>query len=82
VDTDVFQFFLDEMAKAVPKKQRVRQLLILDNASWHKAARLHWHHFEPKVLPGNSPDLNPINGSGCASKPIGFGTSLPEPLKS
>jgi transposase len=60
VDTDVFQFFLDEMAKAVPKKQGVRQILILDNASWHKSRRLHWHHFEPKFLPGYSPDFNPI----------------------
>jgi transposase len=60
VDTEVFQFFLDEMAKAVPKKEGIRQLLILDNASWHKAARLDWHHFEPKFLPGYSPDFNPI----------------------
>lgn len=60
VDTDVFQFFLDEMARAVPKKEGVRQLLILDNASWHKAVRLNWHHFEPKFLPGYSPDFNPI----------------------
>jgi hypothetical protein len=60
VDTDVFQFFLDEMAKAIPKKEGVRQLLILDNASWHKAARLNWHHFEPTYLPGYSPDFNPI----------------------
>ena len=60
VDTDVFQFFLDEMAKAVPKKEGVRQVLLLDNASWHKAARLQWHHFEPKFLPGYSPDFNPI----------------------
>lgn len=52
VDTDVFQFFLDEMAKAIPKKEGVRQLLILDNASWHKATRLNWHHFEPKFMPG------------------------------
>ena len=60
VDTDVFQFFLDELAKAVPKKEGVRQVFILDNASWHKAARLQWHHFEPKFLPGYSPDFNPI----------------------
>ena len=60
VDTDVFQLFLDEMAKAVPQKQGIRQVLILDNASWHKALRLHWHHFEPKFLPGYSPDFNPI----------------------
>jgi transposase len=60
VDTDVFQFFLDQMAQSVPKKKGIRQLLILDNASWHKAARLNWHHFEPKFLPGYSPDFNPI----------------------
>ena len=60
VDTDVFQFFLNEMAKAVPKKEGVRQLLVVDNASWHKAARLDWHHFEPKFLPSYSPDFNPI----------------------
>ena len=60
VDTDVFQFFLDQMAKAIPKKEGIRQLLILDNASWHKASRLNWHHFEPQFLPGYSPDFNPI----------------------
>ena len=60
VDTDVFQFFLDELAKAIPKKEGVRQILIVDNASWHRAARVRWHHFEPKFLPGYSPDFNPI----------------------
>jgi transposase len=60
VDTDVFQFFLDEMARAIPKKEGVRQILIVDNASWHRAAQVNWHHFEPKFLPGYSPDYNPI----------------------
>lgn len=60
MDTDVFQVFLDELSKAIPKKEGVRQILILDNASWHKAARLDWHHFESKFLPGYSPDFNPI----------------------
>ena len=60
VDTDVFQLFLDEFAKAVPKKEGKRQLLILDNASWHKSAHLNWHHFEPTYLPPYSPDFNPI----------------------
>lgn len=60
VDTGVFQFFLDEMATAVPKRENKRQLLVLDNASWHKAARLNWHHFEPVYLPAYSPDFNPI----------------------
>ena len=60
VDTDVFQFFLDEMAKAVPRREGLRQILIVDNASWHRASRVNWHHFEPKFLPGYSPDFNPI----------------------
>src|SRR5438093_2690011 len=60
VDTDVFQLFLDEMAKTIPKAEGKRQLLIVDNASWHKAARLNWHHFEPMYLPAYSPDFNPI----------------------
>jgi len=60
VDTDVFQVFLDHLAEAVPKDPNRRQLLLMDNASWHKAARLHWHHFEPVYLPGYSPDFNPI----------------------
>ena len=60
VDGDVFQFFLDEMAKAVPKKEGVRQILIVDNASWHRQSRVNWHHFEPKFLPAYSPDFNPI----------------------
>lgn len=60
VDSEVFQFFLDELAKAVPKKEGIRQVLILDNASWHKGAKLLWHHFEPKHLPAYSPDFNPI----------------------
>ena len=37
-----------------------RRLLIVDNASWHKAGRLNWHHFEVHYLPGYSPDFNPI----------------------
>lgn len=60
VDTDVFQFFLDEMAQAVPKKEHKRQLLIVDNASWHKSKQLNWHHFQPLYLPPYSPDFNPI----------------------
>jgi len=59
VDTDVFQVFLDHMAAVIPKNGK-RQLLVLDNASWHKAGRLNWHHFEPVYLPAYSPDFNPI----------------------
>jgi transposase len=60
VDTDAFQLFLDQLAQAVPREAGKRRLLIIDNASWHKAERLNWHHFEPRFLPAYSPDLNPI----------------------
>ena len=60
VDTDVFQCYLDYLAETVPPDPDKRRLLILDNASWHKADRLYWHHFEVKFWPGYSPDFNPI----------------------
>ena len=60
VDTDVFQCYLDHLAESIPPDPGKRRILILDNASWHKAARLQWHHFEVKFLPGYSPDFNPI----------------------
>jgi transposase len=60
MDTEIFQVYLDELAKAIPQKEGKRQLLIMDNASWHKARELHWHHFEPMYLPPYSPDFNPI----------------------
>ena len=57
VDSEVFQLFLDELAKET-EGQNI--LLILDNASWHKAKTLNWHHIQPEYLPPYSPDLNPI----------------------
>lgn len=60
MDTEIFQVYLDELAKAIPKNQEQRQLLVMDNASWHKSAQLNWHHFEPAYLPPYSPDFNPI----------------------
>jgi transposase len=60
VDTEVFQCYLDHLAEAIPPDPKKRRILILDNASWHKAARLDWHHFEVRFLPAYSPDLNPI----------------------
>jgi len=59
-NTDVFQAFLDILAKEQPLKEGIRQILILDNASWHKSNSLNWHHFEKEFLPAYSPDFNPI----------------------
>jgi hypothetical protein len=60
VDTDGFQLFLDQLAQAVPPQAGKRRILVIDNASWHKAERLNWHHFEPRYLPAYRPDLNSI----------------------
>jgi hypothetical protein len=59
-DTNVFQFFLDQLAETVPKEESARQLLTVDNASWHKAGRLNWHQFEPAYLPAYQLGFNPI----------------------
>jgi transposase len=59
-NTGVFQAFLDILAEEHPRKEGVRQILILDNASWHRTNSLRWHHFEPEYLPPYSPDFNPI----------------------
>jgi len=58
-DTDVFQVFLDEAANSITPTRK-RNILILDNASWHKRKSLNWHFFEPVYLPPYSPDFNPI----------------------
>lgn len=59
-DTEVFQVFLDTMAKEVCAEAGKRIVLVLDNASWHKSKSLNWHHIEAKFLPAYSPDFNPI----------------------
>jgi len=58
-DTDVFQAFLDEAARTI-RPTRSSNILVLDNASWHKRKSLNWHFFEPLYLPPYSPDFNPI----------------------
>jgi len=58
-DTDVFQAFLDEAATLITPTKK-RNILILDNASWHKRKSLNWHFFEPLYLPPYSSDFNPI----------------------
>jgi transposase len=58
-DTQIFQIFLDHANRDI-SLQRRRNILILDNASWHKSTSLDWGRFEPVFLPPYSPDLNPI----------------------
>jgi len=58
-DTETFQAFLDEANRDL-QFERKRQILVLDNASWHKRKTLRWGRFEVLYLPPYSPDLNPI----------------------
>lgn len=56
---EVFQIFLNEANEDL-ELTRKRQIIVLDNASWHKAKSIDWGRFEPLFLPPYSPDLNPI----------------------
>jgi transposase len=58
-DREIFQAFLDEANEHVTT-ERSRNVLICDNASWHKCKTLRWGKFEPMYLPPYSPDVNPI----------------------
>ena len=40
--------------------KRPTNILVMDNASWHKPKRTKWHGWQPMYLPPYSPDLNPI----------------------
>jgi transposase len=59
VDGEIFQLFLDQLSEATKGKGK-KIILVLDNASWHKAIRLDWHNITPMYLPPYSPDFNPI----------------------
>ena len=58
-DAVLLQAFLDEAGKSV-KLERPKNVLIVDNASWHKKKELNWNSWQPMFLPPYSPDLNPI----------------------
>jgi transposase len=58
-DRETFQAFLDEANRHV-SLERKRNLIICDNASWHKSKTIQWGRFEPMFLPPYSPDFNPI----------------------
>lgn len=57
-DREVFQVFLDQLAKHT-RQLKKNIILVIDNAAWHKG-KLTWHHLTPFYLPPYSPDLNPI----------------------
>jgi transposase len=58
-DSATYQAFLDEADRQIAF-QRTTNILVMDNASWHKRKRTKWHGWQPMYLPPYSPDLNPI----------------------
>ena len=58
-DFETFQAFLDEASKTITF-QRSKNILILDNAIWHRRKTTNWNGWQPMYLPPYSPDLNPI----------------------
>ena len=58
-DTETFQSFLNEAGDTI-KFERPQNILILDNASWHKKKSLDFQGWGAKFLPPYSPDFNPI----------------------
>lgn len=58
-DSATYQAFLDEANKTV-NFERTTNILIMDNASWHRRKKTKWHRWQPKYLPPYSPDFNPI----------------------
>ena len=58
-NTQTFQAFLDH-ANTDMHLSRRRNVLICDNASWHRSKAINWGALEPKFLPPYSPDYNPI----------------------
>ncbi len=58
-DRLAFQAFLDVANRDIAPTGK-REIIILDNASWHKSKKINWGRFEAVYLPPYSPDLNPI----------------------
>ncbi len=74
-DAETFQAFLTEAHTSVTFP-RPRNILIVDNASWHKRKSLNWHGWEVRYLPPYSPDLNPIERIWLVMKAAWFNNYL------
>jgi len=59
MDRVAFQIFLDFANQQIHERSR-RQVVICDNASWHRVKSLNWGGLEVVFLPPYSPDFNPI----------------------
>jgi transposase len=81
MDQYVFQCFLDEANKFLASSKK-QQVLILDNASWHKAQSLNWGLIRPIYLPPHSPDLNPIERAWLVIKNRFFNNFIARDIES
>lgn len=75
-NTDLFQIFLNELQQHLHPTRR--NILILDNVSFHQSGQLRWGRIEPLYLPSYSPDLNPIEELWLQCKKYFFNQWLPE----
>jgi len=57
-NTDLFQVFINELHRHIANNKK--NIMILDNASFHRTKALKWGKIEPLFLPPYSPVLNPI----------------------
>ena len=64
------RLFLDTVAAEIPPAEGKTVHLVLDNASWHKATALKWHHLKAVYLPPYSPDFNPIENAFAKFKAL------------
>ena len=58
-DSATYQVFLDEANTSV-SFERTTNILIMDNAAWHRRTSTNWHGWQSKYLPPYSPDFNLI----------------------
>ncbi|MCB1087024.1 MAG: IS630 family transposase [Verrucomicrobiae bacterium] len=77
---EVFQAFLDTMAREVPDRGKTIWL-VLDNASWHRAKSLDWHHIRPLFLPPTARTSIRLNAFGNISKATIWPASSPRSPK-
>lgn len=57
---ETFQCFLNSANQEINHSSNLKEFIILDNASWHRAKNIDWGRFIPLFLPPYSPDMNPI----------------------
>lgn len=68
VDKDVLQVFLDNANEDL-QLERPKNIIICDNATWHKVKSLNWGNSDVLFLPPYSPDLGAVSKFISVNKP-------------